>query len=229
MIRKTIIFGFLLLITAIWSTASFAVTVSGGDIVRSSEVTTTVTFNASTGLYTYDYTVINTSPGPQTYNDVNNVWPCIVAYDVPLDDPSVVNNIQSPYTWAYQFISAQEYIDRYGEANPFGSAYVLHWYDFWFFNASTMIVPVGFNAAWNSNQYENQVNGFSFESTLSPANGPYATVWSDEFRWIGDPPLPGGSIGGGGSLPYTPQVPEPATMLLLGLGLAGIMGLRKKK
>lgn len=228
----------------VWSSSAFAITIIIGPdaIVRSSEVSTVVTDNQD-GTYTYNYTVINTSPGPQPIFDgetLYEVWPLIVDYEVPLNAPSDVWDIVSPATWDHEFISAAEYITRYGEANPFGSAYILHWFDTDpppGTNPGKVISPDGY-AAWFDatfgfipDVYEPSTDGFIFTSSLAPIDGPYLTSWHDDFRNIGDPPLPGGSfVSGGRTLPFSSShpIPEPATMLLFGSGLIGLAGFKRK-
>ena len=212
-------------------------------IVRTSEVTTVVTDNGN-GTWTYNYTVINTSPGPQMLlvddEFIVNIWPLIVDYEVPLDGPGVVSNVQSPDTWDYEFISAAEYISRFGEANPFDSAYVMHWYDAEFNEPepSRAIAPNGYTAwvetewGFTPDVYEPSTDGFIFTSARSPVNGPYLTSWVDEFRNIGDPPLPGGSVGGGGTPTFTPLgavIPEPLTMMGVFLGIGGLGGYIRRR
>jgi len=211
------------------------------EVIRTSEVSTVVTVNPD-GTYTYNYTVKNTSHAPQWIDEVIEVWPTIVDFEVPLDHPSIVWDIGSPEEWAYEFISFDEYQMRFGEPNPFSSPWVLHWYTmFPAFDRGALsangegivtgfkpIVPEGYNARWETNYYEPETDGFIFTSNLPPVNGPYLASWWDEERNIGDPPLPGGAVGGGGTPPFHP-VPEPATWFLFGSGLAGIIGFGKKR
>jgi hypothetical protein len=185
-------------------------------IIRDSHIGTVVT-PLGGGLFKYEYTVFNDSPAPQWVGELE-VWPSIIGYEIPLDHPSVVWDVTSPATWNYRFLSALDYQLEYGVPNPFMSAYVLQWYDVEPMVAR-MIVPVGFNARWEASEYEPSANGFSFISNLSPVDGPYANLWLDFFRNIGDPPLPGGGLAGGG-LPYH-VIPEANAAGLTALACLG--------
>jgi hypothetical protein len=212
-----------LVLIASLATAASALPVLGSLIVdpvqRLSHIETVVNSNGD-GTYTYNYRVVNDSPAPQSLFEEISVWPSIVGYEIPLDDPSVVWNVLSPATWGYRFLSANQYQTEYGEPNPFSSAYVLQWYDLEFGEGAKMIVPTGFNTNFETDHYEPYADGFSITSRLSPVDGPYANLWFDFFRNIGDPPLPGGSIGGGG-LPYT-VIPEPPLTVFSAVGLLGL-------
>jgi hypothetical protein len=196
------------------------------EIDRRSRVETIVT-DLGNGFYRYTYTVWNDSPAPQRLpRDRVTIWPLIIGWEIPLDSPALVGDITAPETWSWRFLSAEDYVNEYGVENPFDSLYVLQWYDyelFWDISPSKTIAPVGFNAFFGDDEYEPSVNHFSFVSPLSPTDGPYATLWMDLFRDIGDPPLPGGGTVGG--LPYTRRHPMPdggTTAILLGLGLIGL-------
>ena len=197
------------------------------DLVRLSHIETTVTPQGG-GLFKYEYRVWNDSPAPQWVGELEN-WPSIIGYEIPLDHPSVVWNVTSPDTWDYRFLSAAEYQLEYGTPNPFGSAYVLQWYDVEPM-VQKMIVPEGFNERFAMSEYEPWANGFSFISNLSPVDGPYANLWLDYFRNIGDPPLPGGGLVGGG-LPYQiiPEVPAQGLAALACLGLATVTIWRRQR
>lgn len=81
------------------------------------------------------------------------VWPAIIGYEIPLDDPGVVSDILSPATRSYRFLSAAEYKVEYGVPKPFNSSYVLQWYDYeW--PADKMIVPDGYNHTFGTAEYE---------------------------------------------------------------------------
>lgn len=199
-------------------------------IIRDSHIDTVVT-PLGGGLFKYEYTVFNDSPAPQWVGELE-VWPSIIGYEIPMDHPSVVWGVTSPETWSYRFLSAAEYELEYGVPNPFLSAYVLQWYDALLFEtpAARMIVPTGFNSRWGTSEYEPSANGFSFISNLSPVDGPYANLWLDFFRNIGDPPLPGGGLVGGG-LPYhvIPEVNAPALVALACLGWAAWRRCRRQQ
>jgi hypothetical protein len=205
-----------------------AVSTFGGVVLdpvqRLSHIETAVTANVD-GTYTYRYRVVNDSPAPQFTEEVEagsvEVWPAIVGYEIPLDDPSLVWSIASPETWGYRFLSAGEYEQEYGQVNPFNSAYVLQWYDTEFFEGAKTIAPNGYNQAFNASEYEPYADGFAMTSRLGPVDGPYANLWADFFRNIGDPPLPGGNISGG-TLPYTPLIPEPPATAF---GVVSLVGL----
>lgn len=166
------------------------------------------------------------------------VWPLIVDYEIPLTDPNDIGDIESPGDWGYEILSDSDYLSRYGEENPFDSSYILHWHDnaiswdgaAYSGTAEYPIALTGYTAVFGGPAYENQTNGFVFSSNFAPVDGPYASSWQDAARYIADPPLPGGNVGGGGTVPYQPRntpVPEPATMVLFGIGMAGIFARKK--
>jgi len=198
-------------------------------VVRQSHVETVVT-DLGNGFYRYSYTVWNDSV--PTLDGKVYVWPRIIGWEIPLDSPAFVSDVTSPETWSYRFLSAEDYLNEYGVPNPFDSAWVLQWYDYELYEGISFeksIVPVGYNAAWGEDEYEPYVNHFGFVSPLGPTDGPYAAIWQDAYRNIGDPPLPGGGVSGG-SLPYTRQHSMPdggTTAMLLGLGLVGLQFWRK--
>jgi len=222
-----------LMFTAGLITAQAAV-MAPPEIVRLSRVETVVT-DLGNGFYHYSYVVWNDS---ERQRDPGNrkmwVWPQIIGWEIPLDSPGVVTAITAPPTWDWQILSAEEYVNLYGVENPFDALYVLQWYDAELIRGisrNKRIVPTGYNAFFAENQYEPSADGFGFISPLAPVDGPYAAVWFDRYRQLGDPPLPGGGTTGGG-LPYTPrhQMPDGGTTaVLLGLSLIGLQIWRRSR
>jgi hypothetical protein len=217
------------------------------DVTRTSDVSSIVTED-SPGIWTYNFTVINTSPAPQSFLNGNDqeidVWPLIVDYELPLYDPDVVFDVASPDGWSYEFINADDYESIYGEANPFGSEWIIHWQTLELLYAAAPvglidsfavveykpIAPVGYNAAFEADYYEDRTDGFIFKSYRAPVNGPYSTSWDDYFRNIGDPPLPGQTVGGDGAPTYDPggpSTPELSTWLLLACSAFAGLALRR--
>jgi len=122
-------------------------------------------------------------------------------------------------------------------ANPFGARHFLHWYDQWppsFEEEETpaeeekAIAPVGYASPFTV--YDFETDGFVLFSSFAPVDGPYLTSWVDEYRNVGDPPLPGGlPVGGGGTVPQSVPEPGPGTMFLLGLGVFVVIGFVKRR
>lgn len=175
----------------------------------------------SSGVYHYSFTLTNASVCAS--DDFN--WPVIVDFELPLLSPDSISNISSPGSWAYQILSSADFEKTLGIDNPFGSPYVLHWYDIppqdspaW----QEGIVPLGFSNHYSFNNYtvnvyENSAS-FAFDSLMSPENGPYESSWLTSGRQPGDPPLPGAPVEGVGAglPPFSPSaIPEPSGLLLL--------------
>ena len=183
------------------------------------------------GVYHYEFTLTNTSD----CSSGGQQWPMIIDFEVPLQSQDSVSNITSPGSWSYSVLTSAAFQSQFGVANPFGSPYVLHWYDTLAVDTDPpaswqkSIVPSGFAAYYDSSAYTAQVYEdsavFGFDSLSGPVNGPYESSWSDSGRKPGDPPLPlhYGAVTGSGLPPFSPStVPEPNSWLLLGTALAGL-------
>ena len=197
-----------------------------------SSVVSAMSINA--GVYQYGFTLTNTSD----CSGGGQQWPMIIDFEVPLRSPDSVDNITSPNSWSYSILTSAEFESQFGIANPFGSPYVLHWYDTvavvtnppasW----QKSIVPAGFAGYYNSSAYTADVYEdsavFGFDSLSGPVDGPYESSWSDSGRKPGDPPLPlkYGAVTGSGLPSFSPSptstAPEPNSWLLLGTALAGV-------
>ena len=191
------------------------------------------------GVYQYEFTLTNTSD----CSGGGQQWPMIIDFEVPLLSPDSVSNIKSPDSWSYNILTSAEFQSRFGIANPFGSPYVLHWYDTLAVDTAPpaswqkSIVPTGFAAYYNSsvytaNVYENSAL-FGFDSLSGPVNGPYESSWLDSGRKPGDPPLPlqYGAVTGSGLPPFSPSspssAPEPGTCFLFAGGLVALVVSRR--
>ncbi|MCS7091642.1 MAG: hypothetical protein RMN51_11910 [Verrucomicrobiota bacterium] len=223
---RWIVAGGVYLLGLVWNASAFTMPAYN----RTSYVATVV--EPVGDLYRYSYTVWNLST-PGLHGELGMVWPSIIGWEIPLNSPSDVWEVTFPATWNYRFLSADEYENLYGVPNPFNAPWVLQWYDAELsnpVNSEKMIVPEGFNAFFNDDEYEPYAEHFGFWSHLGPVDGPYAALWLDFFREIGDPPLPAGGTAGGTvpGIPYR-RMPDSgaSALMLMAIGLFGMGALRK--
>jgi hypothetical protein len=186
--------------------------------------------NMNAGVYHYGFTLTNTSD----CSGGGQQWPMIIDFEVPLQSQDSVSNITEPDSWSYSILTSAQFESQFGITNPFGSPYVLHWYDPLAVDVTSAswqksIVPIGFAAYYDSVTYTADVYEdsavFGFDSLSGPVNGPYESSWSNSGRKPGDPPLPlqNGPVTGSGLPPFSPSsVPEPGTCFLLAGGLVAL-------
>jgi hypothetical protein len=240
--KKCVLFLSLLLVSAISSAATIVVSSPEDEIVRSSTSSTVVT-EVSPGIYEYNFTVNNTSDNYLTNwgGDAfgyTALGPFIVDFEIPIYSLDVLHgglaNVASPANWAVELLTSAEYFARFGQDSGLGSDYILHWYDEGFTDPmpSTAIAPSDYilpGGTYNGEPvvgdqvdvHMGTLDGFIIQSTYAPVDGPYSTSWALGAWNIGDPPLPGGMVGGGG----VPGVPIPPAISMFTLGL--IMLFRK--
>ncbi len=206
---------------------------------RISHVESNTVANAD-GTFTYNFTVFNDST-----TDEGGVTSVIFDWEMPYFDDAGITNIQSPLdisgyggTWDYAIETigiANGETGWDGVANwqdpsdPFyagaTSAYttatkVLHWY----------VLDVCGDGCFDGEIFPGQsLSGFGFTSPYGPTGAPYQASWRDELPRTGDPDFP---LAG----PNSPtvngnpnEVPEPTSLVLLGLGLLSAFGMSRRK
>jgi len=202
--------------------------------VTKSHVTSNVSETADTWNYTY--TLFNDSYegiGPSA------PMPIIVDWELPWFDDANITNIISPVGWTYSIekIGIEDIATGWngkadwqdpsdplyqGKTSPFTTVtQVLHWYcdpqDY-------AIYPNGYPTG----TYIGSLAVFGFTSSYSNSGAPYQSSWVGLWHWTGDPNTPLTGVPGSPDTLGSTPVPEPATMLLLGSGLVGLAGFRKK-
>lgn len=214
--------------------------------IRSSQVTDTVEDNLD-GTWEYNYTVFNTSiflnnnfPPFQT--------PLIVDWELPYFADMGITDVFSPdgWDWAIETIGVsnsntgwdgiaawQNSSDPFyeGADSPYTTGTeVLHWYcdtadggEGSFFCGGDGEGPFGQPISPNMS-----LSGFGFTANFEPTGAPYQASWLELPIQTGDPAFPLSGVGSPSALASTP-VPEPGALALFGIGLLGLLGIRRKK
>lgn len=204
---------------------------------------------ANSGSWTYTYTLFNDSyeatgapPAPM---------PVIVSWDLPWFGDANITNIISPIGWNYKIETIGTQDTSFGWdgtavwQNPTNPLYqgptspytvvttVLHWYtdptgsqDVQTLADDNAVFPVSYGLGIS------QLTGFiftsSYGSTGSSGGAPDVTTFIGLWHWPGDPDYPLLVVPASPDTLGATSAPEPATMLLLGLGLIGLIGVRRK-
>jgi len=218
--------------------------------VQLSHVTDEVTGGTGGDPYHYEFTVYNDS-----FDDYGGgIIDIVVDWELPYFNDMGITNVLSPFGWKHE-------IETIGVANPdtgwdgvaawndpndewyqlldgannpiFDATQVLHWYcdDLAFGDGGEGGACLEFGIYPGGS-----LSGFSFDADFDAVAAPYQTSWAQLPLFTGDPAFPFPAGVGVGSPSATGRnfqgVPEPGTIALMSLGLAGFVGSayrRKKK
>ena len=178
-------------------------------IQKSAIATVTENISSSGGVYNYTYTLNNTDPSA--------IWWWGIWF---ASDPVAVNESNNRSNWIYNGNDPGTPYGFMSESGPSGEAGLLWTWD-------SQFSDNGSDSGWTTIISPNKILGgetnvFSFQSNIlfpGPKNFFYDTI--NYWDGIDSVEAVGQTLSGA-------AVPEPATMLLLGYGLIGVLGLRRK-